>query len=324
MTILDIPGGTAGSLQAVLQQVYNTMMIHSGELTGIGQGIAGFASIWFIGVRVWKHIAQVEPVDVYPLLRPFVLGYIIMMWPAFLSLIGGVMEPTVTGTAALVKDSNQAVSTLLQQKEEALQQSNDWQMYVGPDGGGDLDKWEALSGQADSGVFSGLSNRVKFEMAKVTYNMRNSMKVRLSEVLQVLFQAAALCINVIRTFFLIVLAIFGPLAFGLSLFDSLRHTLDNWLAKYLNVFLWLPVANIFGSIIGQIQQEMIKLDIAQVQSTGQTVFGPADTAYLIFLVMAIAGYFTVPALSNYIVRSSSAGVRLMLGGMSQRIMYKML
>lgn len=316
MVILD--------MQAILQQVYNNMMIHSGELIGVGQGIAGFASVWFIGVRVWKHIAQVEPVDVYPLLRPFVIGYIIMMWPAFLSLINGVMEPTVTGTAALVKDSDQAVATLLQQKEEALQHSTDWQMYVGPDGSGDLDKWEALSGQADSGVFSGISNRMKFEMAKMSYNMRNSVKVRLSEVLQVVFQAAALGINMIRTFFLVVLAIFGPLAFGLSLFDGLRHTLDNWLAKYLNVFLWLPVANIFGSIIGQVQQEMIKLDIAQVNATGQTVFGPTDTAYLIFLVIAIAGYFTVPALSNYIVRSGSSGARYLWGGMSRRIMYKTL
>jgi conjugative transposon TraJ protein len=323
MVILDIPADGMGGLQAVLQNVYSTMMVHSSELTKIGQGIAGFAALWYIGVRVWKSIARAEPVDVYPLLRPFVIGYMIMLWPAVLSLINGVMEPTVSGTAALVNNSNQAVATLLQQKEEVLEKSNDWQMYIGPAGSGDLDKWEALSGQADSGVFSGISNRVRFEMAKMSYNMHNSVKVWLSEILQVVFESAALCINVIRTFFLIVLSIFGPLAFGLSVFDGLRHSLDNWLAKYLNVFLWLPVANIFGSIIGQIQQEMIKLDIAQVGSTGHTVFGPTDTAYLIFLVMAIAGYFTVPALTNYIIRASSGGARYVWGGITHQFISKM-
>ena len=318
MQILDI-----GGLQLVLQQVYEKMMVHSGELTGIGQGIAAFASLWFIGARVWRHMTRVEPVDVYPLLRPFVIGYIIMMWPAFISLINGVMEPTVSGTSALVKDSDQAVATLLQQKEEALHLSNDWQMYIGPEGSGDLDKWEALSGQADSGVFSGISNRLKFEMAKIRYNTSNSVKVWLSETLQMLFEAAALCINVVRTFFLIILAIFGPLAFGLSLFEGLRHTLDNWVAKYLNVFLWLPVANIFGSLIGQVQQEMIKWDIAQLNSSGQTAFGPTDTAYLIFLVMAIAGYCTTPAVANYIIRAGTGGVRYAVGGMSQSILQKM-
>jgi hypothetical protein len=78
MEILDIPaGGVAGDiggLQAVLQQVYDTMMVHSGELIGVAQGIAGFAALWFIGGRVWRHIARAEAVDVYPLLRPFVIG----------------------------------------------------------------------------------------------------------------------------------------------------------------------------------------------------------------------------------------------------------
>jgi len=314
MIFLDIPtGGLAddiGGLQAVLKQVYDRMIVNSSALIGISQGIAGFASLWFIGVRVWRHIARAEPVDVYPLFRPFVIGYIIMLFPLMLSLINGVMEPTVTGTNAMVKDGNQAIATLLQQKEEAVKNSADWQMYIGPNGSGDLEKWEALSGSADSGVFSGISNRVKFEMAKISYNMHNSVKAWLSDVLQVLFESAGLCINTIRIFFLIILAIFGPLAFALSLFEGLQSTISNWLAKYLNVFLWLPVANIFGSIINQIQQEMIKLDISQLNSSGHTVFGPTDTAYLIFLVMAIAGYCTVPAVTNYIVRAGSIGVRL--------------
>jgi len=308
--LIDIPpGGLAdniGGLQATLRQVYDTMIVHCSELIGIGQAIAGFAALWYIGARVWKSIARAESVDIYPLLRPFVIGYIIMIFPALISLINGVMQPTVTGTAALVDDSNKAITTLLQQRQDALQHSGEWQMYVGPAGSGDLSKWEELSGEADSGLFAGISNRVKFEMAKSSYNMRNSIKVWLSEILQVLFEAASLCINTIRTFYLIILAIFGPLAFGLSVFDGFGHILQHWLAKYLNVFLWLPVANIFGSLIGQIQQEMIKLDIAQLNSSGQTSFGPTDSAYLIFLVLSIAGYFTVPWVTNYIIRAGSS------------------
>jgi len=285
------------------------MMVHSGEFIGIAKGIAGFATVWCIGGRGWRHLARAEAVNIYPLLRPFVIGFMILMYPAVLGVINGVMEPTVTGTAALVKDSNRAVAGLLEQRQLAIQQSNDWQMYIGPNGNGDLDKWEALSGQADSGGLSGLSNRAKFEMAKNTYNMKNSVKLSFSQVLEVLFESAALCINTVRLFFLIVLSICGPLALGFSLFDGLRFSLDNWLAKYLNVYLWLPVANIFGSIISQIQQEMIKLDITQLSSTGQTAFGPTDTAYLIFLIMGIAGYCTVPSVANYIVRAGGGGAR---------------
>ncbi|MHA4811775.1 conjugative transposon protein TraJ [Flavitalea flava] len=295
--------GDIGGLQLVLQKVYDDMIVHSSELIGVSRGIAGFGALLYISVRVWKNIARAEGVDVFPLLRPFAIGMAIMLFPSLIGLINGVMQPTVSGTAALVQNSNQAVATLLQQKEDAMKNSNEWQMFTGPSGSGDLTKWEDLSGEADSGVFAGISNRMKFEMAKISYNMKSSVKVWLSEILQVLFESAALCINTVRTFYLIILAILGPLAFGLSVYDGFGSILSNWVARYINVFLWLPIANIFGSLISQIQQEMIKLDIAQLSASGMTTFGPTDSAYLIFLVMSIVGYFTVPAIANYIVHA---------------------
>jgi conjugative transposon TraJ protein len=215
--------------------------------------------------------------------------------------MNNVLQPTVDGTSALVSNSNQAIGTLLQQKEALMEQGAEWQMYVGPGGSGSLDKWEQLSGSADSGLFSGVSNWMKFEMAKAAYNLKNSFKVVLSEFLEVLYEAAALCVNTVRIFYLVVLAIVGPLVFGLAVFDGLHHVLVAWVAKYINIFLWLPVANILGSLLGQVQQEMLKVDISQLQSTGQTWFGPTDAAYLVFLLMGIVGYFTVPSITQNII-----------------------
>jgi hypothetical protein len=67
--------------------------------------------------------------------------------------------------------------------------------------------------------------------------------------------------------------------------------------------LWLPVANIFGSIIGKIQEKMLKLDISQVQTNGDTFFSSTDVAYLVFMIIGIVGYFTVPSVANYIVNA---------------------
>lgn len=92
----------------------------------------------------------------------------------------------------------------------------------------------------------------------------------MAEVLKVLFEAAALCINTIRTFYMIVLAILGPLVFGIAVFDGFQHTLTVWIARYLNIFLWLPVANIFGGIMGKIQENMLKEDLQQIATNGDT------------------------------------------------------
>jgi hypothetical protein len=147
----------ASGLQGVLDSVYNTMIGNSSALIGVGQALAAFGALAFIGVRVGGHLARAEAVDVFPLLRPFVIGLAISIFPAVIGIINGVMQPTVTGTAALVDHSNDALAALLAAREQALQQSADWQMYVGAAGSGDEQKWEQLSGEADSGLFSGKS-----------------------------------------------------------------------------------------------------------------------------------------------------------------------
>lgn len=293
-------------LQGVLDKVYDDMLPMCSQLIGVARGIAGFGALWYIAARVWRHLANAEEVDLYPLLRPFALGMAILLFPAVIGLINGVMKPTVSATAGMVKNSDAAIAKLLEQKQAAIEKTDTWQMYVGDDGEGDRDKWYKYTHPDDptgkeEGMISGLGNDVKFAMDKASFKFRNSVKQWMSEILQVVFEAAALCINTIRTFYLVVLAILGPLVFGLSVFDGFQHTLTSWLSRYINVFLWLPVGNIFGSIIGKVQENMLKLDIEQVQSAGDTFFSSTDTAYLIFLLIGIIGYFTVPAVTGFII-----------------------
>lgn len=302
------------SLHVVLEQLYTDMLPLCSQLIGVGRGIAGFAATWYIASRVWRHIANAEPIDFYPLFRPFVLGFCVLIFPSVIAMINGVMQPTVTGTAGMVNDSNKAIAVLLQKKEEAIKTTAVWQMYVGETGSGDRDKWYQYThpneDPSSEGIFEGIGNDIKFAMAKASYNFRNSVKQWMSEVLRVLYEASALCINTIRTFYLIVLAILGPLVFGIAVFDGFQHTLTVWLARYINIFLWLPVANLFGSIIGKIQENMLKIDIAQVQDYGDTFFSSTDTAYLIFMIIGIVGYFTVPSVANYIVHAGGGNTLL--------------
>lgn len=299
------------SLQDVLEQLYDDMMPLCSQLIGVGRGIAGFAATWYIASRIWGHIARAESVDFYPLFRPFVLGFAVIIFPSVIAMINGVMKPTVTSTATMVKNSDEAVAQLLRMKEEAIKKTTYWQMYVGPTGIGDRDKWYKYNyGDKSEGFFSSIGNDVKFAMAKASYNFRNSIKQWMSEVLKVLFEAAALCINTIRTFYMIVLAILGPLVFGIAVFDGFQHMLTVWIARYLNIFLWLPVANIFGGIMGKIQENMLKVDLQQITSNGDTFFSTTDTGYLIFMVIGIVGYFTVPSVANYIIHAGGGNTLL--------------
>ncbi|MEP7375302.1 MAG: conjugative transposon protein TraJ [Chitinophagaceae bacterium] len=319
IVIMLVPGmaeaqGMANSIRSlheVLEQLYDDMMPMCSRLIGVGRGIAGFAATWYIAARVWGHIARAEAIDFYPLFRPFVLGFAVLIFPSVIAMINGVMKPTVTATAAMVIDSDKAIVQLLQMKEEAIKKTAYWQMYVGSTGSGDRDKWYKYNyGDKSEGFFKSIGNDIKFAFAKASYNFRNSIKQWMAEVLKVLFEAAALCINTIRTFYMIVLAILGPLVFGIAVFDGFQHTLTVWIARYLNIFLWLPVANIFGGIMGKIQENMLKEDLQQIATNGDTFFSTTDTAYLIFMIIGIIGYFTVPSVANYIIHAGGGNTLL--------------
>jgi len=304
-------GNDLHSFHALLDQLYDEMMPLCSNMVSVGQGLAGFAALWYIASRVWRHLANAEPIDFYPLFRPLVIGFCIMIFPSVIGLINGVMQPVVTATGGMVEDSNAAIEILLEKKEEAIRSTDAWQMYVGASGDGDRDRWYKYThDDADpdgEGFMEGIGNDIKFAMAKASYNFRNSVKEWMSEVLNVLFEAAALCISTLRTFQLVVLSILGPLVFGLAVFDGFHHTLNVWLARYINIFLWLPVANIFGSIIGKVQEKMLELDISQVSEQGDTFFSRTDMAYLVFMIIGIVGYFTVPSVANYIVHAGGGG-----------------
>lgn len=280
------------SLQGVLDNLYNQMMPMCSNMIAIGQGIAGFAAMWFIAVRVWRHIAAAEPIDFYPLLRPFVIGFCILNFQLVLALINGVLKPTVTATAGMVQNSNRAIEVML----NANTQNTTVTGNASP-AGNDPDKWYQYTHPDNTTGTAANSSPIADQFSG--WGFKNMIKKGIYEFLNICFEAAALCIDTIRTFKLIVLAILGPLCFGLSVFDGFQHTLKQWLARYINVFMWLPVANIFGAIISTIQQNMIQ--IQQAGGDNNSIVSDTNSAYLIFMLIGIIGYFTVPAIAGYII-----------------------
>src|SRR3954471_24848396 len=79
--------GEIHSLQSVLDQLYYEMLPLCSKLVAVGRGLAGFAALWYISSRVWRHLSNAEPIDFYPLLRPFALGLCVMMFPYVLAVI---------------------------------------------------------------------------------------------------------------------------------------------------------------------------------------------------------------------------------------------
>jgi conjugative transposon TraJ protein len=212
-----------------------------------------------------------------------------------LNLINGALQPTVAATDAMVQNTNQALYALLDGKQQQLDNPPPNNQATGPDS--DPARWYQYT--HPDGSTTNSSNPIAEAFSG--FSLRNLIKTWIAEALEFFYKCAALCIDTIRTFKLIVLAILGPLVFGLGVFDGFQHTIRQWLARYINVFMWLPVANIFGAITAKIQLNMMQLQLAGGNT--DPFFADTNTAYLIFLAIAIVGYFTVPSIAGYIIHA---------------------
>ena len=97
--------GEFESLHLILRNLYTDMMPLCGDMVGVAKGIAGLGALFYVAAKVWQALARAEPVDVYPLLRPFAIGLCIMFFPTFvLGTINTVMSPVVKGCNNILKD----------------------------------------------------------------------------------------------------------------------------------------------------------------------------------------------------------------------------
>ena len=293
------------NLHQILRSLYTEMMPLCGSMAGIAKGIAGLGALFYVAVRVWQSLSRAEPIDVYPLLRPFAVGLCIMFFPSFvLGTINSVMSPVVRGCNQMLEAQTFDMNEYRRQKDDleySAMMRNPETAYLVSNEEFDRQLDELGWSPGDLVSMSGMY------IERGMYNMKKSIRDWFRELLEILFQAAALVIDTIRTFFLIVLAILGPIAFAISVYDGFQSTMTQWITRYISVYLWLPVSDLFSSILAKIQVLMLQNDIAELQNNPNLSLDSSNTVYIIFMIIGIIGYFTIPTVSGWIIQAGGMG-----------------
>lgn len=292
------------NLHEVLQNLYYEMLPLSSDMASIAKGLAGLGALFYIALQVWQALARAEPIDVYPMLRPFAIGLCIMFFPSIvLGTINAVLSPVVKGTHQILEHQVVDLKALQEQRDVLEKQAmlrNPETAYLVSDEIFDkkLDElgWSAIDLASISGMY----------IEKGVYELQKSIRDGFREFLEMLFQAAALVIDTIRTFFLIVLSILGPLAFAISIWSGFESTLSQWLTRYISVYLWLPVADLFSTMLAKIQSLIIERDMLLLADP-DFIPDTSSTVYVIFMIIGIVGYFTIPTVTGWIIQAAGAG-----------------
>ena len=123
--------------------------------------------------------------------------------------------------------------------------------------------------------------------------------------MELLFHAAGLIIDTLRTFILIVLSILEPVVFGIAMWDSLSVSLTAWFSRYISVYLWLSVSSILTALLTKIQVLMIQKDISALSGPNY-LSDSGSWYYIVFFLIGIVGYFWVPAVTGWIIEAGGS------------------
>ena len=293
------------NLHQILRSLYEQMVPLCGDMAGVAKGIAGLGALFYVAYRVWQSLARAEPIDVFPMLRPFAIGLCIMFFPTVvLGTINSIMSPVVQGTAKMLEAETLDMNRYREQKDkleyEAMMRNPETAYLVSNE---EFDKQLEELGWSPGDMVTMAGMYIERGM----YNMKKGIRDFFREILELMFQAAALVIDTIRTFFLVVLAILGPIAFAISVWDGFQSTLTQWICRYIQVYLWLPVSDMFSTILAKIQVLMLQSDIERMQADPNFSLDSSDGVYIVFMIIGIIGYFTIPTVAGWIIQAGGMG-----------------
>lgn len=248
----------------------------------LATSLGALGALLYISYRVWRSLANAEPIDVFPLLRPFVLGLLIMNFTWVTGALDGVAGAIVQGTEAVAESNREE----LQSVRDALKAAED----------ADLAKKQAETEE----------NTAWYEVnwdGKMLALQQWFMKT-LKEFLQWLMEVAKLILYTVASFMLLIMTLLGPVVFAFAIFDGFQQGLVSWIARYIHLSLWLPVANILQVMVNSIEIHMSNLQIASLNGGS----GDASIWFMImFYIIGLIAFTTVPTVSGWVVEAGGGG-----------------
>ncbi|MEM1002477.1 MAG: type IV secretion system protein [Bacteroidota bacterium] len=118
---------------------------------------------------------------------------------------------------------------------------------------------------------------------------------------------AIIVLNVVRTFFLIVLSIFGIFVLAFSMYPGLENSFNQWLQKYINVYLWLPISYILQGLISKLFMK-VKPDVASTifTATSEEIANSSNNVVIALIgICSVVSFATVPTLSSWLINAAT-------------------
>jgi len=278
------------------------------------QAIAAIAMLLFFAMEAYKMIAGDKTIEIMPLMRPFALTLVIVMWGSFIHVIN-----------FPIKVVNDTAKTMFSEQIDYVEHGHLERLalieLVAKKMSEDTGDFEQVKGEAQEkdwmeklGIdISPLLDKMKSQFLMLMAQM-NFMFMRLFEYIVItIFQFCIYIVFLFQIIFAAILVILGPFAFAMSIFPGFRDSYLNWIGRYISVGLYSTIAYIIMSIsfvLVRYGQER-EIEILEAATKNEELFiayvGSSTghlSLYLVSLLMASLAMLCIPVISTWIINTT--------------------
>lgn len=258
-------------------------------LIGYGSVLAGICTLIFILITMNKTWGRGEAINIPDYYHPILMALILFLLPVVIPTVEMILSPLKIATVSLVDDENSNVEALAKEYETAVKEAEKKKLVAQKIGGSEDDL-----GLLDTAILK----------------VRDMFVQLIQLIIGVARSIAVLILAVLSTFYRIVMCILAPIVIALSILPAFKDSATSLLKRYINVYLYVPLANILSFIVAKVNALYLTESIAKVNS-GDLTANMDDLSNMVSIlaigVMSLIGYFSIPTLAGWIVESSGGG-----------------
>jgi hypothetical protein len=214
----------------------------------VGKAIGGLGALMYLGYMGWQMAAGDREWEITPMLKPILIGFTLVYWSGFVSLIQAPFEAIAEPGISIFSEIESEVNDLRVERFKKQQQLLDAVIKLKAEEDAKQEVIENTTEDADDSWFDiseGLDKLIQ-PIKEWQIRMEFQMQKLVAELIEFcclsILRVCVYLIFFIQKIWAYILIILGPIAVGMALVPGFESSLYSWVSKFININLYTFVA----------------------------------------------------------------------------------
>ena len=214
----------------------------------VGKAIGGMGALMYLGYMGWQMAAGDREWEITPMLKPILIGFTLVYWSGFVSLIQAPFEAIAEPGISIFSEIESEVNDLRVERFKKQQQLLDAVIKLKAEEDAKQEVIENTTEDADDSwydISEGLDKLIQ-PIKEWSIRMEFQMQKLVAELIEfVCLSILRVCVYLIffiQKIWAYILIILGPIAVGMALIPGFENSLYSWVSKFININLYTFVA----------------------------------------------------------------------------------